>query len=69
MREELRAAMRKLAEFPRIGHLRQDLADQSLRFCRVCSYLIVYRAEATPLQIVRVLHGARDIETTLRQGE
>ena len=57
--------MRRLAEFPRTGHFREDLADKSLRFWPVYSYLIVYRPESRPLQIIRVLHGARDVRRIL----
>jgi len=65
VRSELRAAMRKLAEFPGIGHTRADIPDEGLRFWPVYSYLIVYRHPTVPLQILRVLHGARDIERIL----
>lgn len=58
---EVRRSMQALADMPGKGHLRRDLADESLRFWAVYSYLIVYRPETRPLQIVRVLHGARDI--------
>jgi plasmid stabilization system protein ParE len=63
--EELRRAMRRLAELPRMGHLRNDLADESLRVWSVYSYLIFYRPDSIPLQIIRVLHGSRDIETII----
>lgn len=63
--EELRRAMRKLADMPGMGHIRNDLADESLRFWSVYSYLILYRPETNPLQVIRVLHGARDVETIL----
>jgi plasmid stabilization system protein ParE len=46
---------------PGIGHLRDDLADESLRVRAVFSYLIIYRPETKPVQIVRVIHGARDL--------
>jgi plasmid stabilization system protein ParE len=36
-----------------------------LRFWTVYSYLIIYRAEARPLEIVRVLHASRDIQKLL----
>ncbi len=63
--EELRLAMRKLADMPGMGHVRNDLADESLRVWGVYSYLILYRPETNPLQIIRVFHGARDVETIL----
>ncbi|MEE9293711.1 MAG: type II toxin-antitoxin system RelE/ParE family toxin [Phycisphaerae bacterium] len=65
---ELREAMRRLAGMPGIGHLREDLADEPLRFWTVYSYLIVYRPETKPLQIIRVLHGARDVKAILEDG-
>lgn len=66
---DLRSAMRKLAEMPGMGHLRHDLADEPLRFWSVFSYLIIYRPDTSPLQIVRVLHGARDIKSILQDYE
>ena len=59
--------MRRLAETPGLGHVREDLAaiDPALRFWPVYSYLIVYRAETAPLEVVRVLHGARDVRRIL----
>jgi plasmid stabilization system protein ParE len=67
VRSELRAAMRKLADFPGMGHARADVGDDALRFWPIYSYLIVYRHPTTPLQIIRVLHGARDIERILNE--
>lgn len=61
----IRAAMRRIASMPGIGHLRKDLADEPLRFVAVWSYLVVYRP-ASPVEIVRVVHGARDVVRTLR---
>ena len=62
---EIRSAILKLAKFPELGHLRRDLADEPLRFWRVHSYLIVYRPKRSPLEIVRILSGYRDIEKLL----
>src|SRR5262249_46392318 len=69
--DALESAMIKLARSPGIGHWREDLADKRHRFWLVYSYLIVYRYEAKPIQIVRVLHAARDIRDLLGlpQGE
>lgn len=64
---DLREAMRRLADFPRSGHLREDLTDEPVRFWCVYSYLIVYRPDTKPLEVIRVIHGARDVgEMTLR---
>lgn len=62
---KIRAALERLTEHPKLGHLREDLANESLRFWPVYSYLIIYRPESQPLQVARVLHGARDIKSIL----
>ena len=62
---KLRDAVRKVAETPGLGHLREDLAAEPLRFYRVYKYLIVYRPQTDPLAVVRVLHGARDVRHIL----
>jgi antitoxin ParD1/3/4 len=54
-----------LAGFPHAGHWRNDLTDVPVRFFSVYSYLIVYRPETKPLQVVSILHGGRDIEAIL----
>jgi len=66
--DALEAAMVKLAKNPGIGHWREELADKRHRFFLVYSYLIVYRHETKPLQIIRVLHAARDIQSILGLG-
>jgi plasmid stabilization system protein ParE len=67
VRDALCEAMRRLAEMPGMGHMREDLVegDSRLRFWPVYSYLIVYRTETDPLEIVRVLHSARDVRAIL----
>ena len=54
-----------LASMPGAGHWRRDLTDESVRFFAVYSYLIVYRPETKPLQVVAILHGSRDVERIL----
>jgi plasmid stabilization system protein ParE len=65
----LEKAMQRLVRRPGIGHLRESLADRSYRFFLVYSYLIVYRPETRPLQIIRVLHASRDIQILLGFAE
>jgi plasmid stabilization system protein ParE len=65
IRDEIFEALRKLARTPGLGHFRSDLAREPLRFWSVRSYLVIYRAEKRPLEIVRVLHGARDVQAIL----
>jgi plasmid stabilization system protein ParE len=52
----------KLGETPGLGHFRQTLLDQRHRFWKIWSYLIVYRWEVTPIQIIAIVHDARDLE-------
>jgi plasmid stabilization system protein ParE len=47
------------------GHWRRDLTQERVRFFPVYSYLIVYRPDTKPLQVVTILHGRRDVETIL----
>lgn len=58
---DLRRAMRRLAEFPGIGHFRDDLTGHGVRFWCVRSYLIIYLADQKPLRVIRVAHGAQDL--------
>lgn len=66
--DELRSAVQRLSRFPKIGHLREDLTSEPLRFWPVYSYLIVYRL-TEPVEIVRILHGARDVARLLMNAE
>jgi antitoxin ParD1/3/4/toxin ParE1/3/4 len=59
--------MQKLAEFPGIGHLREDVTDEPIRFWCVYSYLIAYRPHTKPLEILRIVHGARDLGPLFRR--
>ncbi len=64
--EELEHAFERLAAIPEIGHKREDLTARRVKFCNVDSYVIVYDPASTPLTIIAVLHGARDIERLLK---
>ncbi len=66
---ELFEAFELLAQRPRMGHTRSDLTARDVRFWPVGSYLIVYRRISTKLQIVAVLHGARDIVEVIRRRQ
>ena len=63
--DALETIMIKLAKNPGMGHWREELTDKRHRFFLVYSYLIVYRYETMPLQIIRVLHAARDVQSIL----
>lgn len=63
--DALDEAMQLLADNPGIGHVRPDLTDADVRFWSVFRYLVIYRPETEPLEIVRVLHGSRDVKRLL----
>lgn len=67
--EGLETACRKLSESPEIGHKREDLTTAPVLFWSVWSYLVVYEPNTKPLAIIRVLHGARDVQAILDEGE
>jgi toxin ParE1/3/4 len=60
--DQLNEAMQKLCRHPGMGRQREELAPrlQSFPYQR---YVIFYRAESNAVEIVRVLHGARDVES------
>jgi plasmid stabilization system protein ParE len=61
-----------VAEGPMRGHSRSDLTSRSLRFwtlTRYPNYIVVYRPETSPLQVVAVLHGRRNLRRILKQRQ
>jgi toxin ParE1/3/4 len=56
-----------LSRRPGAGHWRRNLTDEDVKFFPVYSYLLVYRPETKPLQVVSILHGRRDVERILSE--
>jgi plasmid stabilization system protein ParE len=64
------AACHRLARHPRMGTKRQDITMLPVRFWTITkfpSYVIVYRPETVPLQVVAILHGKRDLKQALEK--
>ncbi|MGH9598668.1 MAG: type II toxin-antitoxin system RelE/ParE family toxin [Terracidiphilus sp.] len=60
------------AENPLLGHARPDLTARPLRFwtlTRYSNYAVVCRPETSPLEIVAVLHGKRNLRRVLKQRQ
>jgi len=57
-----------LARHPRLVTARPDLG-KDLRYFPVGSYIILYREIAEGVEIVRVLHGARNLEAIFHADE
>jgi toxin ParE1/3/4 len=54
----------RLADFPEIGPTREDIG-RGVRVLTVGNYLVLYRASRDRVDIVRVVHGARDLRDFL----
>ena len=59
-------AFESLARHPDMGRKREDITQHPVRFWPVGKYLVIYRAELSPIEIVAVGHGMRDIPVFLR---
>jgi len=64
---ELRQALQILANAPEIGHSREDLTDEPVKFWPVFSYLIVYDPATRPIGVARIIHGQQDVEAIFRE--
>jgi len=61
-----------VAEAPVRGHCRPSLTNRNIRFwtlTRYPNYAVAYRPEMSPLEIVAVLHGKRNIRRILKQRQ
>jgi toxin ParE1/3/4 len=56
-----------LARNPLAGRIRDDLA-KDLRSFAVKSYILFYRAKIDGIELVRVLHGARDLRQLFKRS-
>lgn len=55
-----------LTQFPELGRLRPEIAPK-LRSTLVKPYVIFYRLEGDVVQIVRIIHGKRDLRRILQE--
>ena len=64
---EIFHACQQVAEKPDLGHFRRDLTQKPVRFFVIRgTYLIVYDPAMEPLEVLRVLHGARNVSRQLK---
>jgi plasmid stabilization system protein ParE len=62
------AALATLARHPLIGSKRSELTPLLVRFWPIAkfpNFIVVYRPETRPLEIIAVLHGKREIARLL----
>jgi len=60
-------AFEALGQTPGMGHRREDLTGYPVLFWTVGAYLIIYRAERRPIEIVAVTQGSRDVPAFLNR--
>ncbi|MGB7548504.1 MAG: type II toxin-antitoxin system RelE/ParE family toxin [Terracidiphilus sp.] len=61
-------ACSSLARLPLLGSKRSEITSLPVRFWAVTSFpnfIVVYRPETKPLQVIAVVHGKRDIKSLL----
>ena len=58
-------AFEGLGQTPGMGHRREDLTSRAVLFWPVGAYLVIYRSERRPIEIVAVTQGSRDIPAFL----
>ena len=65
--QQIAVTFDSLGDMPMVGRKRDDLA-YGLRSLAVGKYIVVYRLMENSIEIVRVLHGARDIPSFFGEG-
>ena len=61
LRLEFYEGLQALGRSPGIGHYHEELLSKKYRFWNFYSYVVAYAWEAAPIQVIRVVHGARDL--------
>jgi plasmid stabilization system protein ParE len=61
LRCEFRAGLQLLGRSPGIGHFHDELLSRKYRFWNFYSYVVAYVWESAPIQVIAVVHGARDL--------
>lgn len=64
---EFYALFESLARMPRQGHVRKDLTTRPVLFFPLYSFLVIYQPDITPLRIMAVLRGKRNVKHILKE--
>ena len=64
---KIESTLLNLAVHPELGHVREEWADRRHRFWPVYNYIVMYRPETKPLQILRIISGYRDLAELLSE--
>ena len=68
IRGEITRILILLANNPGVGHSREDLTAESVKFWAVFSYLIVYDPVFRPLGVARIIHSSRDLRVIFERN-
>ena len=61
LRSEFYEALKTLGRASGIGHYHEELLDRRFRFWNFYSYVVCYVWNTQPIQVVAIVHGARDL--------
>jgi plasmid stabilization system protein ParE len=56
-----------LGRMPAMGHRREDLTPYPVLFWPVGVYMVIYRGDRHPVEIVAITQGSRDIPSFLKR--
>src|SRR5947207_581993 len=63
---EFHSLFGSLGRMPRMGHARKDLTGRPLLFFPLYSYLVVYEPNVSPIRIMAVLRGKRNVKRIIK---
>jgi plasmid stabilization system protein ParE len=66
--ESLEDSFRFLADARHAGRERLDLTPAGVRWWNVDNLVVIYFAEASPIVVLRVIHGMRNLDLLVRFG-
>jgi toxin ParE1/3/4 len=67
MAERILIALDSLADFPRRGRTVPEAKNASVRELLVASYRVMYRTHLGAVEILAIIHGARDVRDMKRK--
>lgn len=65
LRSKFHEGFQSLGLSPGIGHYHEELLSRKYRFWNFYSHVVVYIWEARPIQVIAVVHGARNLAVFL----
>lgn len=66
--EQFEQAFEMLGQTPGAGAIRRDLTGDDVRWWSVYKFMVLYEPTATGVMVLRVIHGARDLESMFDSG-